>query len=317
MRWPLDSLRSLGAGLWLLLLVQDAPAVRVTGVEVKERVWTVKGTVQRPDGTEVVVALRRIERRWDGKAARFVEFLSDETRVRGAAALSKGAFSAPTKAAPEGLYQVTIAEGETLLHECRTVVARLDDFFRVAKVRLKAVMEIAERSKGYLDEIAAILKGDVRPTAKLCDDFVKRVSRDEAALESLARDSDFSATVALLRDALAHARNAQVWSLQKKSAPEEEDAVAGKKGHFLDHDLTLGALQESVASVPGVLSREIRVSIAVVLADALTTDRAKQAATLAGAVPEPSKEFIAVLEGDDLEAMRKAFKGVSDSLLKK
>jgi hypothetical protein len=288
----------------LLLCLQD----RVDTVDVKEKLWTVRGTSSKPEGTELVVALRRVERRWDTKASRFTEFLSDETRVRATASIAKSSFSVAVRPAPEGIYQAVIADGETILYDGR-VAAAAESLFRSTNVRVKVLIEIGGRTTGFLDEIGALLKGDVKPTPRLLEDFVKRVSRDEVLVDEIARETDLTATVAILRGALSHARNAQVWSLQKRTASEEDDGVLGTKGHFLDPDLTLGTLRDSVTAIPSVLSAELRLSVAALLDGRLTAERAKQAAELLKSAPEPDKTLVAALESD-LAAAAAALKAV-------
>jgi hypothetical protein len=314
--------------LIVLLSVQDAPQVTVAPGEPTEKVWTVKGTAAVVDGATLVVAARRIERRWDAKESAFREILSDEMRRRGSAIVTKQAFEAMMKAGSAGVYQLVVAEGEKQLHETRAALGRADRLFVSTREHVKKLAECADRAKACLDEIERIVKAGKPPGQKAFEDFTKRLSKEEELLERARIETDLSGAVGLLRDVTYQLRNAQVWSTGSPTGPAENDLVIKKKGFFLDPELSLKDLYDTISLAKTVLSIEIRVSIAAILDDVLARadsdkaqsrarDAVKEGATLAALAPEADAEFVKLLDQTDAAALRAGLQAVLAKRIKK
>ena len=255
----------------LLLLVQ------VTAETKDEKTWRVSGKVESADET-MIVAARRIERRWDPKSRDFTEMLSDEVRVRATAVIEKGRFDVTLKAGPTGLYELSVGDRPSSRAGFGSVAA----LFARMRGSVKTATDLAKAAIDFIDEVEAAMKDEGKRPA----DYDKRIAAREESIAKLKTETDFTATLAALGEIYFQLRNAQFASAKRAKAAENDGEV------LLDPELTLGGLRERAKSIPTILSLEARASIRSLL-DAKSR---AEALKLAEEVPEPDKKLIAELE---------------------
>lgn len=251
--------------LMLALVLQEESLLPGTPTETE---WPMKGTTAAADGTELTVAAIRIERRWNAETKKFFETAAPDTRVRVDAVAARKSFSGRLPARTPGYYEIVVSEEGKRRFETRRALGRVDRLFEKTAKSVPKILDAAGEASKFADEIGAILEGKARPSPEKREDFLKRLAKTETWVHEEYAKSDLTATLAILRDICAHLRNAQVWG----SGPKvygDNDAPAEKAGWFVDRTMTLARLRDLIASVRGVVSRELRASTARILADLL------------------------------------------------
>lgn len=319
----------------LALLAQDDPGVAIVSSGVKDNFWTVSGTADHPDGTMLVVAVRRFERMWDGSSPRLMETPSDECRFRGSAAVAKKRFLAKMKSGPTGLYQVSVAQAEKVLVQETLGMGNPEVLFGTTRKNLEGIQDVIRKASAFLKEIEGHLEGRKPPSVDVRDRFLTKLAEQEGFLESVRPKLDLTATLSLLRDVYHHLRNAQIWEHAKGSGPDDNDQLDAKKGYFLDPDLTLGDLSRRIEWAEKVLAVEIRASVAENLEELLrragsdakkldkVRDAAKDALELLEAAPQRDASFeeligsVSHAEEKDVEDLLASLRGKIQELVRK
>ena len=259
-------MNSVVAAVLLLLLFQDKAPVSILADAPTDTVWPILGKVNRPNGTVVKVSASRVERHWDPTVERFRESISAEFRISRSAEIDGRSFRASLKAGAAGMYEVTVAEGESRLHAERILLGRPADLAAATRKSVAKLMELVERSTANLDEIERILAGKQPGTAKDREAFIKRVHADEQSLQELAAKSELTGSIELLNEICSQIRNAQVWQLPAGKGDEElNDSQGEKRDIFLDPKLSFKSLRALIVSVKIVVSRELALAAATQL----------------------------------------------------
>jgi hypothetical protein len=312
------------AALALLGCLQAPPTVTARPGEATDKAWTIVGKADMPQGTTLAAAAIRIERLWDPKAKQFLEVVSETVGVRGSAYVEKKAFTVHLTPATPGLYQISVSDDEQRLFDARVPFGAIDRLFAASPDHVKRLVEAVDRARDFLAEVQRLSVDDKAPPPKAFDDFQTRVSRQEAAIVEAASRTDLTATAGVLTDIYYHLRNAQVWS-REQGPPDDDETVARRV--FLDPDLTLEKLGAQIGTVKGILSLEIRASIAMLLDElfgvglAAGREAAKPALTLAKTAPEQDEAFLKLLEAaakaEDAASERAGFQEVRGKLVGK
>lgn len=296
---------------WLslaLLLLQD-PAVKLLPGEVTPKTWKVSGTASVGDDTELIFGVRRIERRWEGRLSRFIEYPDDLHRLRATADVKGRSFEVVLKAGPAGRYDVTVSTQDQSIHKARLPLGSVEALFQGSVEGVRRITGFAEKTSACLEELERYADNPDQATMKAREVFGAKVTALQKRIEEEWGQVDFTGTLRLLRDACQHLRNAQIWETGPKPAGAENDPIGDKKGFFLDPNLTFGELRKALASVREVLSTEIKVSVAGLLeglyglvggTDTRRKEAARSAARAASklleAAPVPNPDFAKLVD---------------------
>ncbi|HKS15751.1 MAG TPA: hypothetical protein VJU16_00405 [Planctomycetota bacterium] len=270
--------------------------------------WTLSGAADVEDETELNVRARRVVRRYDMNRKLFTEALSDSTTLRTMVDASKKRFEGTLKPGPTGRYGATLSTHEKLLHSEKLVLGPVGALFVRGPEDVKTILEAAEKSTEFLDEIERVLKGQAGNTAKDREAYLARVNKLTRKLEDLCNKCDLLGTIQVLLDALFHIRNAQIWEEAAKPVQGDNDPARIKKKVFTDLDLSIDDLRRILGMIPGILSSEIKVSTSLILERLIAQARdietrreasraaVRSASKFAEAAPVPDKDFIQLLD---------------------
>ncbi|MBI4566188.1 MAG: hypothetical protein HY716_16000 [Planctomycetes bacterium] len=293
----------------LLLAAQDAGEIRVFPGEPGEKTWPIYGSADLPDQAEVRLVARRMERRWQAAAGRFAEYPSEKT-ARSAAAVNAKTFQLFLRPGCPGRYVLALSQEETRLRTVQAALGPIGRLFGDSCAAARKLVASIDKAAEFLEEIEETARRPEAPEGTRRDDFLRRVTSEERALERAYDACDLTGTIHFVwRDIYYQIRNAQVWDrADRPSAAEADNDPADRKGYFLDDRLTLDMLRKKIASAKTVLSLEMRLSVAVLLEDLFAradqdpkrVEGARAAAREAGkflaAAPEPDARFAALIE---------------------
>jgi len=296
---------------WLplaLLLLQD-PSVKLFPGEATSKTWKVTGTASVGDDTELIFGVRRIERRWEARLSRFIEYPDDHHRVRATADVKGRNFEVVLKAGPAGRYDITVSTHEQAIHKDRLPLGAVEALFQASVAGVKRISGFSEKIMACLDELERYADNPDQATMKAREVYGAKVTALQKQIEEEWGQVDFTGTLRLLRDACQHLRNAQIWETGPRPEGADNDKLGDRKGYFLDPNLTLGELRKALGSVREVLSTEMKVSIAGLLeglyglaggTDGRRKESARAAARAASklldAAPVPNPDFAKLVD---------------------
>ena len=296
---------------WLplaLLLLQD-PAVRLTSGEATAKTWKIFGTAAVADDTELILGLRRIERRWEARVSRFLEYPDDLHRIRATADVKGGNFEAVLKAGAVGRYDVTVSTHENSIHKARLPLGGVEPLFQGTIEGVRRMSGLAEKISALSAELERFADNPDQATMKAREGFTVKVTALQKQVEEEWGQTDLTGSLRVLRDACQHLRNAQIWEMGRRPEGAENDPIGDQKGFFLDPNMTFGELRKVLGSMREIMSTEIKVSIAGLLEGLYATaggsgDKRKEAARAAAraagklldAAPVPNPEFAKLVD---------------------
>lgn len=297
------------AALLLVLAVQDDEIKLLPG-DPTDALWPVSAQVSLPDETFISGMASRIERRWDARLARFNANPSDRSRLRAGADVARKAVRIEFKAGTPGLYKVKAGTEEQVLGEATFALGKVDALFKGSPAHAQQILKTRATILELVELLKDIASGRVTANAKVRDGYSEKVAAADAAMDKVAQQSDLTGTAAWLRHWLLHMRDVQIWNQTADNPMSKNDPQhgAGKKGFFVDPNLTIVELEKGLKETDDILDREIRLSISILLAelfgraveDAKRLPVARKAAAaalgLADASTSPSKDFREAIE---------------------
>jgi len=272
------------AGLLLAGLLAQDPAPQVVPGEPTEKSWPISGPATAEDGAELNLRARRVERRWDPNASRFVETLSEQAYLRAVVTVKNKWFEGTLSAGVPGRYSITLASDDAVLYSERAALGAINPTFTRSIEDVKTVEEIKKKAEAFLDEIERIAERR-GGTPQERENYSKRVNAVEAKLREMEKESDLTGTVHVLRDMLFQIRNAQVWGEGPGPKQAANDPVRTRKNVFMNDALTIESLRKTLAKIDEIISAEITVSTSLILerliAQAKKDDHRREAARAA------------------------------------
>lgn len=291
-----------------LLLACQEPPPQIAPGDVSANRWPLAGPAEVENDTEVSVRARRVVRRWDPNMKMFTESLSDVGMLRTTVIAVRKRFEGAVKAGTAGRYSINVSDEKKILYTDKLALGPVEPLFGRGPDDIKALMEIRDKAVEFLDEVERILAREVDNSEKHRDDYLKRVSVWSVKIEELIAKTDFTGTGDVLKVALFHIRNVQVWEEKALPPASNNDPIRQKKKLFMDLDLTIEQLRKTLDSIPAILSSEAKVSTCLILerlmVQAGENERRKEmarvaaraASKLAEAAPIPDKELVGILD---------------------
>jgi hypothetical protein len=291
----------------LLFACQEAPP-QISPGDVAGGKWPLSGPAEVENDTELSVRARRVVRRWDPNLKMFTESLSDVGILRVTVTVAGKKFEGSVRAGTPGRYGINVSTEQKLLYSDKLALGALEPLFTRGPEDIKALLEIVEKAGSFLDEIERILSRQIDNSEKHRDDFLKRAAAWSAKVDELLEKTDLTGTANVLKTAMFHIRNVQVWEEKALPPASSNDPVRLKKKLFMDLDLTIEGLRKTLASVPTIISFEVKVSTSMILERLLTQAgdierrqeaaraAARAASKLAEGVPIPDKDLVGLLD---------------------
>lgn len=299
---------SLAIAAVLLGALQDRPSTTFLKPDRGIEQWSLRGETDLSAEAELMVGARRIERRWNPVARTVSEFPSEELVQQALVERSERTFRAMLKKGPTGLYAISVSSEEGTLVSRRIPLGRVHALFAGSKATIRKLLELAERGKAYLGELERVGKDGNSASEEARNRFLKRLNADERILKAARGEADLTATVERLSVAYWNLRNAQVWEDRAGIEDAENDPIGAGGERFLEEDVTTDSLRKEFAEIPKLLSLELRVGVATLLAEFLdladAESRLRESARkavgesikLAREAPDPDPAFVEILE---------------------